>query len=606
MRLAPVTLLLLASTACVTADGASDTTVATTIQAPATRLFLSALAGDSDRARPALIESPAGTAALIDRAVPEGHFTELAAWEYGLDAPLADPLVTVSLTLAPTDELAVRWRLVRTDSCGGFRAASAYVDVGRPAGRHLGSIRFVTDWRSGDRLVLSLEARRLDPDGSDLLQLTVGTTASFVDLGPGVDRAVAEADGAGSVTAATVLGSVVGSGELALTDATRLPAGDFRWNNQRTIWWNGHAGRWDTVLPTAAPPAAAGSDWWLWTDLAGDPQPVKQMATRPSSPDIYWDDAVCELSVFFSRDASGTSRFNSYTYDPYADTYLPRFGESGLPVAMRGSRRVTIMKSPNGHLWAGVNHELGVRVMRSVDGGATWAEPVVLRSTVARGDNHWVVFEEGKRTRVGLAVTEDGGDVLFLSIDQDDVFWADARRWRDESHLIPGHQGSEMADDELSAVALGGEVFIVIETELGSTSRSDGLGLPQLVVYHRAADGSWFKRVLAAYGAEPGDDLKRPTIGANRETGQIHVGVSRSDRTASYILSASLVDLETWEPYPVFTVRDPGSQSLYNMRLPRQPVDLEIGLPVLVVEQASGRLWRQLVIVDPTPAAESD
>jgi hypothetical protein len=152
---------------------------------------------------------------------------------------------------------------------------------------------------------------------------------------------------------------------------------------------------------------------------------------------------------------------------------------------------------------------------------------------------------------VGLAVTEDGGDVLFPSIDQDDDFWADSRRWRDESDLIPGHAGTERADDELSAVAVGGEVFIVVETELGPTSRSDGVGLPQLVVFHRTLDGSWFKRVLTEYGAVPGEDMKRPTIAANRETGHLYVGVSRSDRSTSYILSAGLSDLETWEPHPV-------------------------------------------------------
>jgi hypothetical protein len=171
-----------------------------------------------------------------------------------------------------------------------------------------------------------------------------------------------------------------------------------------------------------------------------------------------------------------------------------------------------------------VNHELGIRVTRSVDGDASWADPVHLRSTVARGDNHWVVFDEPPRTRVGLAVTEDGGDVLFLSIDQDDDFWADSRRRRDESDLIPGHAGTERVDDELSAVSVGGEVFIVVETELGPTSRSDGVGLPQLVVYHRTLDGSWFKRVLTEYGAVPGEDLKRPTIAANRDTGDLYVG----------------------------------------------------------------------------------
>ncbi|HVR32553.1 MAG TPA: hypothetical protein VMS74_07570 [Acidimicrobiia bacterium] len=83
----------------------------------------------------------------------------------------------------------------------------------------------------------------------------------------------------------------------------------------------------------------------------------------------------------------------------------------------------------------------------------------------------------------------------------------------------------------------------------------------------------------------PGDDLKRPTIALNGETMEVYVGVSRLDRSASSVLVASSADLDTWHHQTVFDVEDRNAQSLYNMRLPRHPVDADIGLPVVVVEQ---------------------
>jgi hypothetical protein len=178
----------------------------------------------------------------------------------------------------------------------------------------------------------------------DPLRVELGPAGSHVDLGLCIGREKgATAPVTSVLTPGGLRGTITGNGELIRTDVTQLQAGDFRWNNQRTMWWNGHVERWDTILPTASPPASGESHWWLWTDLMGDARPAQALTTRPSSPDAFWDDAACELSVFFSRDSSGTSRFHSHTYDPYADRYVPRLGEGGVPSEMRGSRRVTIV-----------------------------------------------------------------------------------------------------------------------------------------------------------------------------------------------------------------------------------------------------------------------
>lgn len=40
-------------------------------------------------------------------------------------------------------------------------------------------------------------------------------------------------------------------------------------------------------------------------DLAGEPRPVLDLTDRPSSPDGFWNDRTCLLSVSFSWDSSG-------------------------------------------------------------------------------------------------------------------------------------------------------------------------------------------------------------------------------------------------------------------------------------------------------------
>jgi hypothetical protein len=233
-------------------------------------------------------------------------------------------------------------------------------------------------------------------------------TKSFLDadldtLGPG-ERADPEPLPVGISLAP----SITGAGELARSDVRGLIGGDFRWNHQRSMWWNSRVERWDAIIPTASPPATEVSAWWLWTDVVGAATaPNLELSTRPSSPDVYWDDTSCELSVFFSRDAAGTSRFQRFVYDPHEDRYLAALDVDGVPVDLRGSRRVTIVRTPNGYLWAGVNHDLAVRITRSMDGGMTWATPVTIRNTIANGDNHWTVFTEHNSVRVGLAIGED-------------------------------------------------------------------------------------------------------------------------------------------------------------------------------------------------------
>ena len=579
-------LLLATVSGCVVGTSTGDEPLGLTPDVSISRVYPSVTSA-SPSAVGQLLEAAPVNPAVVSFSANRSEFEEIAAWQAPLSGPLVDLWASVHFRVESSEGVRLRWRALQVDSCGSLRSASVYADLPAGGEGQVSSVRLLgSRWSRGDSLRLSLEAwadraTTLEP----FVQVTRGTTETYLEL-------AASAPAIGGQESLVFDRTMRGSQEIRMTDVNGLIPGDFRWNNQRTIWFNSHAGRWDTILPTSVPPASQVSAWWIWTDLTGDVQPTRELTARPSSPDAYWDDAACELSVYFSRDASGTSRFHRYLYDPHTDDYVDALAVGGVVADLRGSRRVTVVKSPNGYLWAGVNHDSTVQVARSTDGGATWDEPAVIRSTVARGDNHWVVFESEGVHRVGLAITEDGGDVLFLHLDQDDAGWRNAFGWIDESSRIPGHVGAERADDELAAVSDGAEVFVVIETELQGVSRADAAHLPQLTVYRRDVTGLWSSHVIRYYGPVPSDDLKRPTIALNRETGEVYVGVARLDRTASLVLVASSADLDVWHHRTIFEVEDRNTQSFYNMRFPRHPVDADIGLPVVVVEQMSGKVWR--------------
>jgi hypothetical protein len=148
---------------------------------------------------------------------------------------------------------------------------------------------------------------------------------------------------------------------VAGTDISKLGGNNpqYRNNNQRNFWWNATARRWDGLLPTASPPAASASQWWFWHDLGGaSPQPMRFSEDAPArTPDAYWDQASQMLFVFYSRGDSGTSKFRRYRYDQPTDRYIEvsRSGGINAPTQLRGGPRVTILRSPNGYLWAAVN-----------------------------------------------------------------------------------------------------------------------------------------------------------------------------------------------------------------------------------------------------------
>jgi hypothetical protein len=427
-----------------------------------------------------------------------------------------------------------------------------------------------------------------------------------------------------SASADPTLSNTLGNGEpMVATDTSGLGGEQYYQNNQRNFWWNEYARRWDGIMPTASPPAASASAWWMWHGLDGTPTPVGLMEDGSGrTPDAYWDASARLLYVFFSRGNSGTSKFRRYAYDQGADRYVEQTPSAGVnaPTRMRGGRRVTIVKSPNGYLWAGVNsaETNEILVSRSTDGGNTWGEVAKLKDTAMAGDGHWVTFTGGGATRVGFAATEDGlapgGEprVHFLQIDQDEPDWRNPARWSDETTTLPDWEGDERADDELSAVVFENRVFIVIETEPLGNARKNGD--PQLIVYERAPEGSWSKHVIRRYG---GLDAKRPTITVDAATRALIVSAGTTQRTHADLWYAPIDSLagrdEQWSTLRIFQVSDPTTENLYNTRLalPRLPVSGgAANFPVLINDRGDAkRMWRQVVNTsggDPSPPPPGD
>ena len=402
-----------------------------------------------------------------------------------------------------------------------------------------------------------------------------------------------------------ILENVFGLSEVVPgTDLAGL-GGRYANNNQRNYWWNAGRQRWDGFLPTASPPAASSSEWWLWHDLGGSPTPVALAETAKStSPDAYWDEGSKTLYAFFSRGNSGTSRFRRFSYDPAADRYIETSRKGGVaaPTMLRGGARVTIIKSPNGHLWAGVNYDNKLLVSRSTDGGNTWPDPVALKTTSAAGEGHWVQFTVGGATHVGFAATVDGSAsarVHFLHMDQNQTNWSSPGSWTDETGILPAWEGDERADDELSAIVFENRVFVVIETEPLGDARSKSR--PQLIVYERQAQGGWRKHVIQRFSSGVSEQ-KRPVITADAAARLLIVSAGTTAHTHADLWYAPIDALtirdENWSKLRVFQVADPAIEDIYDTRLPlpRDPVSAAADLLLMVDNRGVGQqMWRQAV-----------
>ncbi len=600
------TLLLVSCTALVPPEvGEPPETSTTTIPGPTKRLFLSSRQeyhGTGDQVFD-LVASDGDTGSMI--APPGGReFVELFAWQTPVGSGIVGSTVDTSIRVIQAEGVVYRWRIRQLDQCGNEKAASAYSPVLRGGGQERVTIDFATSWETGDMLRLSLEVREPD-DRGEFVEVGLGEDSWVQVQASSLDSSQVEMvldTPAQPAAQAPYVPAFTGDLELAGSDTAGLPNNEFRWNNLRVFWWNDYRKRWDGILPTAQPPAEEASDWWLWKDLAADrPQPSFEVSGRTvNTPDTFWDQSCASLYVFMGRGAEGRSRFFRYRYHPETDSYASDTPPAGVevPEDLRGPKRVSIIRSPRGHLWASVNQGNRLLVSRSIDGGLTWPDPVSITPTHGDGDTHWVVYEEGGVTRVAVAATEDGSipgsRVRFLSIDENGE-WRIPSNWVDESGLIPGNEGDEQADDELSAIYFRGEVYLANETEPGPLSRRNAS--PQLLLFRRDATGSWTKFIITRFERDGAADRKRPVISADAEQGRIIVGVGRGDRSVASLFFANVDALDQWTELEIFAVGGAAGETIYNVWLPRYAVTSERGLLAMVEEVGTtSDVWRQVIV----------
>jgi hypothetical protein len=586
-----------------------DLPATTTPAGPSTAWYL----GSSEREAPGGIrafrfaEAEPAAPITVDFVVETDEFAEIASWEAEMTDAAPGPRFDTSIRLGAVTGAAIRWRLLQVDRCGRIVATSRYSPDQRMEGTYDWDLELETNWKVGDQLRLSLEARKIADVRVTETAIAIDSSGSVVygslqSLPP--QSEVTEATEPPVTPGPVVLTNLLPmSDDVPNTSTTGLPTNEFRWNNQRVFWWNRSAGRWDGILPTARPPAAGNSHWWLWKDLGGNPTPVQEISTRTANtPDAFWDEGCATLDVFFSRDAFGTSRFRRLTYDPTTDTYLETTAAGGVkvPESLRGSKRVTITKTDNGYLWAAVNHDGRLLVSRSIDGGETWPEPVSISPTAANGDTHWVSYTDATGQRLAVVATENGlvgnARAHFLSLDPTSTQWDEPAAWLDETPLLPGPEGDETADDELSAISFEDWVYFVIETEPGPESRR--AGVPQLLLYARSPAGVWSTHVANRFTESGGDDRKRPVITVDAPHRLVIIGAGRDNQTTASIFVAPMDDLDNWQEHILFTLPEAGAEALYNVRLPREPAHDSSRLLILVEEVGvRGEVWRQLVEV---------
>ncbi len=554
-----------------------------------------------------LVEEAGGDGQEL-RVPPAGReFVELLAWQSPVGSAVVGGAVRSSIDVLAADGVVYRWKVQQLDRCGALKNESNYSLVDRDTGVRTADLELETVWEEGDFIRVSFEVREPDQRGESVA-VAVSDPASYIEIQAGaIDlRQVKMVLDTPATPAEDGPYELLFERDIEVdgTDTSGLLNNEFRWNNLRVFWWNDFRKRWDGILPTAAPPAQAASDWWLWTDLGGeDPEPIAEVSGRTvNTPDTFWDQGCGALYVFMGRGSEGRSRFYRYLYEPAVDSYILDSPAEGVvvPEDLRGPKRVSIIRSPKGHLWASVNSGSRLLVSRSIDGGETWPDPVSITTTHGDGDTHWVVFEEDGQSIVGVAATEDGSipgsRVRFLVIDEDEE-WRVPANWTDESERIPGNEADERADDELSAIFFQGSVYLANETEPGPSSRRNQA--PQLLLFRREAGGKWTKYVVARFERDGAADRKRPVITADAEQRRIIIGVGRGDRSVASLFYADVDDLDAWTELPIFAVGDTPGERIYNVWLPRYAVTSERGLLALVEEvgQTSG-VWRQMIVLE--------
>ncbi|MGH8914541.1 MAG: S-layer homology domain-containing protein [Acidimicrobiia bacterium] len=312
---------------------------------------------------------------------------------------------------------------------------------------------------------------RIAPDGGTRFSYALLAFALVVSLVQVVAMTPAQA-----LTGNTGPAPVPGASTAGLEDE------DGQWDtkNQHRSWFVD--GRWDAILPMASTAnggvASVESAWWIVGEAipeAPGNQPVPKVqvsVTATDRPDIFWDDANSELYVLMS----GGATTSLYVYSYSAGTYT-LLRSSSVPDFEAANSRAAIFKDSNGDLWASKMDGGGLKVSRSVDDGASWANPVNLIFPVGEGQTQ--ITQVGNTLAVAAAEDGDNGNengrfskYLFYTLDLANVANWNAVTFGTGTLTIDA--GAVVAPNE--TVTIGSKIYRFVTTLTGAVANDVVIG----------------------------------------------------------------------------------------------------------------------------------
>lgn len=322
-------------------------------------------------------------------------------------------------------------------------------------------------------------------------------------------------------TPAVVPAEVAGSSTASLL----IPSG--RWNKatMKATWWNSTTSTWQGLIPTSTGHREYAN---LASPVAGDIFDGSQ-SSRVSTVTLPNGIGVATVK------ASGSD----YSAASFTGTVLQTSVPFPIAVADLDQSPVSIVRSPNGYLWAAALYSNTVKLTRSTDGGATWSALTDIGTFASFPTGVAGLAVSGTKV-ILLASGNDGSGRIAMSIDQTSA-GVTAASWTTET--LPALPGGTLSDDHLGiTTAADGTVLAALKTT------NAGANLQLIYVLARNTSGTWTQ-----YAVETGPDdngggaagYSRPSIFVVGDNVYVIYGSIYAPNNLSY-KTAKLYNLSVW------------------------------------------------------------
>lgn len=296
------------------------------------------------------------------------------------------------------------------------------------------------------------------------------------------------------VRASLTLGTdgYVAPAPIAATSTASLTTPADRWVKgvMRPVWFDETADVWRAILPTSS-----GHRFFTLSPDGGGVQGAVVDA-RQDVRVTAWHNAGSTYVLRVRATAGAFSVYNSSNTQVGSDVAIAFTG-----ITDNDAQPVSMLRSPNGHLWAAWTGSGAVRVIRSTDNGATWTAQSVVTQAGIQG----VAGLALSGTTIVLLVTgNDGLGRWVRSIGQDAASHA-AGSWSTEG--LPALATPLTSDDHLSMVSLPDGRVIAATKTTGSTTTAQ----PLLYSLIRSTSGGWTQQLIQT-GPDDDPGWTRPSL----------------------------------------------------------------------------------------------